>query len=342
MIERSHTCHVVALLVCIVVAGVGLASPAAALQQEDTNETSVDSPETPEEYLQTFREMEGSSAYGNYSEFELVRSQAVQDVQVGEFTDAKEERMEHVYLLLVSFERAYASQTNGSHDEALEHAHRTRELTEQLRSIEGGEPYALSAELALDRFYEQTGQELLNDAEQATTTPDRITLLNQSSVAYDRAGAADRFAEIEARLSRLEQNFASDRERMEEQDDRMSTFLDSCTECGSVVGVLSSHNVGVFSKYPRSLSAERASGEAISIAAQHGLDEEQSSLEERQATVQSYRQNLALVAGSFVLTFSLVVGLLAAVVTWRLMLWRRDLVEAERGDVVLMGEMLDA
>lgn len=330
------------VLTILVVAGFVILSGFALPVGADTTGQQDETPETPEEYLAAFQALDGAEAFETHSEFEVIRSQAVQDTQVGEFTADKEERMTYVLKLLWTFDEAMEAQATESYDRALTLGNESRDIAAQLQDVPQGEQYALLADIAVDRFYEQTAQTLLSDAEETDSTPDRIELLSQAALAYNQAGATERYGQVAVRVDETTQQFESDVASIDESEETMAAFLESCGDCGDAVSLITSEHLGVFGLYAESLSALGAGEEGLSLAEQHALDDVESTLSADYDQSTEYRQNLAVASVSLILGYSLVLGLIVSVVTWRLMLWKRDLTDSQHGEVILMGEMLNA
>ena len=301
-----------------------------------------DLPDTPEEYLSTFQRLEGTEAFETHTEFEIIRSQAVQDAQVGEFTASTEQRLETVLMLLTTFEDAVEERENENYAEAIALGNEARELADELREIERGEEYALLADIALGRFYEETGESLLAAAEETDNTPERIELLSESARAYDQAGATERFGQVEIQADRTEQEFTTDLETINETDEELSAFVDRCEECNSADDIISNEHVSVFGLFADAMSAMSAGDQGISLADQHGLTNVEEEMRTNREIASEYRQNLAIASATLLLGYSVTIGLVAALITWRVMLWKRDFTDSQYGDVILMGEMLNA
>lgn len=330
------------ILPVVFVAGIVLLSGVALPVGADTTAQQDEMPETPEEFLAAFQGLEGTESFEAHSEFEVIRSQAVQDTQVGEFTADKEERLTYVLELLWTFDEAMESQQNESYDRALTLGNESRELAGQLRDVPQGEQYALLADIALDRFYEQTAQTLLTEAEETESTPVRIELLSQAALGYNQAGATERYGQVTVRVDETTQQFQSDVDAINESEETMNAFLETCTDCDDALSLITSEHLGVFGLYADSLSALAAGEEGLALADQHALDGVESTLTADHEQATEYSQALAVASVSLVLGYSLLLGSIVAVVTWRLMLWKRDLMDSQHGEVILMGEMLNA
>lgn len=318
---------------------VSMASGVAAGADEET-------PETGDEFLDVFQALEGTDSFETYSELEVVRSSAVQDAQVGEFTATTEQRLELVLSLLEEFDRTAQLraevQPQEADGEVFESGTRVRNITEQLRQVEDGEEYALLADIALDRLFTERAETLLAEADQADTTPEQLRLLSLSATGYDKAGATERLAEVEVRRQETNQTFARDRVRINETAADLDRFLDRCVECDSLADLVAEEHVSVFGLYTDSLSLDEQASEAISLAARHGLDDRETELRGLRGTVDDHGTTLGVTSAVLVQGYSAATGLVVALVTWRLMIWRRDVVDSQRGDVVLLGEMLNA
>lgn len=299
-------------------------------------------PETPEEFLATFQTLEGTEAFERYSEFEIIRSQAVQDAQVGEFTPAKEERLTHILELLRTVDEAVEMQDTGAYEDALTLGDEAAEIIDDLRTVERGEEYALLAEIALDRFYAETAETLLAEAEETDTTPTRIDLLSQAAASYNRAGETEQFGQLSLRVDETEQRFQTDLDTINESSAELDAFLDECDDCDSAADVIMEEGLSVFGLYSDSLGALSSGKEALSMAERHGLSDVEGALNADYEAANENSQTLAVASVTMLVGYSTVVGLVVALVTWRLMLWKRDFTDSQHGDVVLMGEMLNA
>ena len=336
-ITRTHACLA---LCCVLLVGfgslpTGASMPGAELAQEENQPTDA------EEFIQAFDEREGSEVTEEYSELEIIRSQAVQDAQVGNFTSETQARLELVWQLFNAFEAAHHAEQEGSYDDSLTNASEARGLVTELRDAPGGEQYASASAVALDRFYEELGESLLALAEETAETPERITLLSQSATAFDEAGDADRFAEVELQADETQQEFENDYEQLNESSETVETFVSACEDCDSVIDRVTADPLSVFDEYVDSREAVDAGEEATGIADRHNLDDEQEAIAGPYEEAQSNQGTLAMASATVVLSYSAAVGIVAAILLWRLLHWRRDLFAAKRGDVILMGEMYD-
>jgi hypothetical protein len=335
--KTIHGTTVLVVTVCLILGLSGVVPGAAATIQQDE-----EPPDTPEEFLATFQALEGTESFEAHSELEVIRSQAVQDVQVGEFTDAKEQRLSYVLELLWTFDDAVRMQENESYDRALALGNESRDIAAQLRETEQGEQYALLADIALDRFYEQTAQTLLSEAEETENTPTRIKLLSQTALAYNEAGATERFGQVALRADETTQEFEADLETINETNAVLTGFLETCTDCEDVGTLVTGEGFSVFGLYADSLSALSAGEDGTALAEQHALSDVETRMSEDREQAAEYSQTLAMASASLILGYSTVLGLVVAVITWRLMLWKRDFTDSQYGDVILMGEMLNA
>ena len=336
------------LVVAIALLTVPLASPTVTATDDapavasPTVQQQTGSADSAGEYLAEFQALNGSEAFENYSEFEVLRSQAVLAVQVGEFTDSEREQMQYVLDVLLRFRNAYQYQQNGSYQAAIDAANNTSVASDQLRETDGGQQYALLADVALERFYGQTGQALQTLAEQQNSTPRRIDTLQQAAMAYQRSGSPDRHAQVLIRVDSTRTSYRADVATMNESAVAASEFTENCGDCGGVVGAVTAYGLGVFPRYRQSLTASRQAREAAALAAQHGLSSRSESLATLQSELDSRQSTLALASLTVILAYASVVGLLAAIISRQLLSWRRDLDAATSGDSVLLGAMLDA
>jgi hypothetical protein len=297
-------------------------------------------PDSASGFLSTFRSMEGTTAYQRYSEFEIVRSQAIFEVQIGEFTPSERRRMELVVRTLRTFREGYAYQQNGSYDAAIESANETSELLSELREVDGGERYAVLGEIALERFYARNGQALQTRAEQQETTPRRIDTLRRAALAYQRAGDTDRYSTVLVRVDRVRQSYRSDAETLNASAASASSFLKGCTACSGGQEAALTYGASVFTRYQRAIAASQDASTALALAEKHGLTDRAEELSQLQEELTASRTSLAVASVIAFSAYAFVLGLIAAVIAWRLTHWRQDLEAAARGDSILMGEML--
>ena len=335
------------LVVALALVTVPLASATATATQDSHAIASpvqqqTSSPETAGEYLSAFQSLNGSEAYQNYSELEVLRSQAVLAVQVGEFTETEAQQMTLVLDILRTFRDAYRFQQNGSYQAALDAANNTSETSTELRGMEGGEQYAVLTEVALERFYGETGQSLQTLAEQQNATPRRIEALEQAAMAYQRGGSADQQAQVLIRVDRTRSAYRADVESMNESVATATEFTDNCGNCDDIAGAIRSYRLGVFPRYSQSLVASQETREAVALATQHGLSDRSESLATLQSQIDSRQSTLALASLAIIVAYAAIIGLFAAIVSRQLLSWRRDLSAATSGDSVLLGAMLDA
>lgn len=331
--------YTVTLLLAALALSVAIA-PGTALQ----NNTTDTDPETAGEFVSALDSLGETQALAEYSEFEAIQSQAIQELQVGQF-EKKKSGTATVLQVLQLFNRTFQAAQQGSYRQALTRANETRALNEQLRD-EGAEQYALLSDIGLDRFYEQTAQELQNRADTITRTPNRISVLLQAGAAYREAGASDRFADTQLRVEQLRERFESDYQELNASQERLETFVEDCEDCESMNEIVE-FDVSVLevpSLYSESESALSAGDSALKLANRHNLTNLTStnqSLTQQYNTAEEYNRQLLIASGAIIMTVSVVLGVLVWGITRRLLSWKRDFVDAHRGEIILMGEMLD-
>ncbi|MBX0325233.1 hypothetical protein EGH21_19590 [Halomicroarcula sp. F13] len=342
--NRYFVVLIVALSI-VTVPVVGSAMPAsgetATVSQTTTfAQTNESQPDSASAYLATFRGLNGTAAYTTYSEFEVIRSQAVLAVQIGNFTETEAERMRLVLNLLQTFQTAYGRQQAGEYGAAIEAANDTSKISQQLRAVEGGERYAVLAEVALERFYARTGQALQSAAESESVTRERIETLRRAALAYQRAGATDRYSQVLIRVESSEQSYRADVSSMNESAAAASSFVNGCSNCGGLVTALTGYGFGVFPKYRAAQEATRETDGALALAEQHGLSARAQALADLRSSVEDTRSTLALASATLIVGYTVILGLFCSLIAWRLVVWQRDLEAAAHGDSVLVGAML--
>lgn len=318
----------------------GSGTPALAAGQADCGPDPQSMPESRDGYLATLRDLNRTESFEAYTEFELVRSQSLLEVQTGEFGREKRRRTELTLDLLWTFDRAYACRESGQFAAALSIANESAGVATALGETGGGQLGVL-ADLALTRFYRSLGTELLNRAEDLERTPDRIEALQQAAIAFRRAEATEQFSRLTVRLDRVRRTYRSDMAVYNESMARATTFLEGCTDCESPVEALRTHRAGTFDVF---LDARRVSGEtsvARETAATHNLEERVQRADSLGSRLGAAVRALGLAAGGVMVGAAVVLAVVAAAIAWRLATWRRDVEASRVGDVVLVGEMLD-
>jgi len=302
----------------------------------------ADSLDSAGEYLSALQTLNGTEAFRSYSEFEVLRSQAILAVQVGEFSDREQQQMNYVLDVLRTFRDAYRLQQNGSYEAAIEAANATSTTSDRLRGTDRGEQYALLVDVALERFYGKTGQALQNRAEQQSSTPRRLDTLQQAALSYRRSGSPDRTAQVLLRVDSTQTTYRADVDAMNASATTTTQFIDNCGDCSAAAEAITTYGLGVFPRYRQSLAASQEIRGAVDLADKHGLADRSESLSQAQTTVESSQSTLALASASVIVAYVTLLGLAAAVVSRQLLSWYRDLHAATRGDSVLLGAMLDA
>lgn len=301
------------ITIALIVSGTAAASGAAA------------PPESRNGYLNSFRDLQGADALEQYSELEVVRTQAIAEVQAGEFSDRKETRMRRALEAMRSFVAATRLAENGSHVESLAAANRTASHLEGLRASDGRQ-YAALIRLALDRFYENQGQRIYETAQATDSTPRQLRLLSHAATAYQRAGAVERFSTITVELERTRARYRSDLDRMNASTAAANDFVDTCASaCDSPVTALTSLGPGVFARYGAARDASRSARTANQLAADHGLSDRTEALSELRARTERAVISLAVGSAAALLGYGVVVALVAAALAHRLVAWARDI-----------------
>jgi len=311
---------------------------AACLEEADVDDRM---PETRDEFLATFRTMNGTAAFGSYTEFEIIRSQVLLNVQAGSFETSDREQSQQVVRLLRRFTEAYACQQSGEFAAALALANDTDAVASELAASGNGQFGAL-ADLALTRFYTRLGEELRARGETIDRTPDRIETFELAALAFRRAGATDQFAQLSVRLDETRQTYQADMSQYNESMAAAGSFVDGCGACVSPGTALAAFGTGVFDRYLGARTASTETAEAAELARKHALEDRAARAESLGADVAATRDSLAVAAAGGMVGFAAVVALVAGLLGSRLAAWRRDLRDTQVGNVVLVGEMLDA
>lgn len=297
-------------------------------------------PETADEYLAAFRELSGTPAFEQYTEFETIRSLAVSKLQVVEFDDGTEREMETVLVLLQSFDESYRAAENGSIDESLATANLTGEQVESLR--EQGLTYAPLADLALSRFYEDQGDALLEAGSNTARTPETLQLLERASTAFRRAGASQKFSQVNLRVERLRSEYERDVARMDAAEERANDFLDACSSCDAAPATVTGEPFGTFERYQQAGGALSDVRDAERRAEENSLSERRSEFASLRSELSDVRATLAVASAALLVAYGLVVGLVATLVAHRLVVWRRTVDASNVGSIVVLTGGSDA
>ncbi|QZX99091.1 hypothetical protein [Halobaculum rubrum] len=290
--------------------------------------------ETADEFLAELRQYEDSPALSTYSEIEVMRGQAVTDVQTGEFTEADRERMTAVVTVLEEFTAAYGAAQNDSTEQSLERADATAQAIDQLEAA-GGDSYATLARLGLERFYRQRGEVLYERSREATNTSAELDDLESAAAAFEAAGASGRYSAVNAEASRVRAIYESDRKRMDAALSAAGTFVDDCGDaCGSPTAAITTLGPGVFGAYTDARSATADADVAAQLAEKHGLGTESERANRLATATNDALFSLSVAATVLSLVYALLVGLVAAAFGWRIATWADDVDGAKVGRIV--------
>jgi hypothetical protein len=158
--------------------------------------------------------------------------------------------------------------------------------------------------------------------------------------AFQRASATDQYARTTVELDRLRKEFEHDRDQLNRSVENASAFLSSCSTCGSVPAAAVGRSLGTFGRYQEARRAATAADQALTIANRHDLPTQE--YQSLRSDVRQYRQTLGVASAVLLMAYVVVVALGALLVTRQLLAWRRNLRQSRLGNVVLIGEMLDA
>jgi hypothetical protein len=299
-----------------------------------------DPPESSGEFLDAFLELQGATAFEEYTEFETVRSVGVASTQVGEFSAADRQRMDAVYRMLAAFDLAYREAQAGNYSRSLEAANRSAQALDDLQAANA--KYAPLAQLALDRFLRDQAGQLLEQAEDTEQTADRVRLLSQSARAYKLAGATGRFTEVSSREQRNRAELQEDVEIINGTIDDATAFLDSCTECSTASEAISGLGPDVFGSYRTAFALDGRLESSERRTSEHGLDEQREQIQSMQGEIGAIQRALALASSTLMIGFLLVVAVFTAALSLRVTVWHQDASRAGIGKSVLAEEVADA
>ena len=295
----------------------------------------VEEPETGDDFLTAFRELSERESLSAYSEFEVIRTQAIVAVQSGEFSDAKRTRMRAVLRTLVRFDAAYTAAQEGSLDTSLESATATREAVSTL-DASGGAVYGSLAGVALDRFFESLGERFEERARSdGVSTPARIDDLQRAGQAYRESGASDRFAEISVEAEQLQSAWERDQQEINESMATTQQFIERCGDaCASPVSTVTTHTIGVFGLYTDARTASAESSEAVRIADANGLSDRTAELQTVAEDASSTLLSLAIGSAVVLFAYALVLAIPTMFVASRISAWARDRRAADVGSIL--------
>jgi hypothetical protein len=294
----------------------------------------VDAPETSNEFLAAFRELSDRESLETYSEFEVIRTQAIVAVQAGEFDTADRERMRAVLRTLVRFDQAYRAAADGDLSGGLQTARETRETLSTLESA-GGTQYSSLAGVALDRFFRSLGEQFEERSRQGISTPERVAALERAGEAYRLGGESERFAEVTVRAESLASEYERDRAEMNESIAAAQAFGERCGEtCTSPVAAVTSHSVGVFSLYSDARAANAETSEAVRIAQSHNLGERTREVQAIADDSSGTLLSLAIGSALVVFAYALVLAIPTMFVASRMSQWAIDRRAASVGSIL--------
>ena len=324
--------------VATVIAGVpdGAAPPdlGGATARSDVD-VDVEAPQSGDDFLAAFRTLAGRESLSAYSEFEVIRTQAVVAVQSGSFDDADRTRMRGVLRTLVRFDAAYAAARNGSLEAGFESATATRAAVSELDSS-GGTVYSSLASVALDRFFRSLGERYEERSRaDGISTPKQIAALQRAGAAYRLAGASDRFAEVSVEAEQLASAWERDSRAINESMAATQGFLQRCgATCSGPVSAVSAHTLGVFGLYTDARAASAASSEAVRIAEANDLGGRTAELRAVADDASDTLLSLAIGSALLLFAYAFVVAVPTMFVASRMSAWARDRRAASVGSIL--------
>lgn len=298
-------------------------------------------PETPEEFVTALNDLRGSEALTEYPELDLARSQAVVEIQTGEaFTDADRQRMRNLLNALEAFQVAYANASSNP----VESVDTVDAAYESLTALEenGGDSYATLGFVAVERFYGVQGERIYQAAQDASSTPEELRLLDAAVHAYERSGDAQRYSEIRLERDETRAEYENDLQRHDTLAADAAGFLETCeAACESPVALVTTSPMSTFSTYTSALGAHDAAAQSASIASEHGLGDESDAASYRDTAFDAL-VNAGIASASLVLAYALTMVGIAAAVVWRLSTWAEDARAAANDRIVTPQEVENA
>ncbi|MEZ3115899.1 hypothetical protein RYH80_08205 [Halobaculum sp. MBLA0147] len=301
--------------------------PAAVADNEST-------PETADGYLDAFRSLSGEPALSEYAELDVLRSRAVAALQVGTFGDRERRQMRYTLATMRSFVSAYEAAQAGDRRRSLRLADETGDAVTALRDA-GATEYATLARLALERFYERQGDSLRARARNTTRTPEKIQLFEGAVQAYRDGNATGRLSSTSTNLERIAAEYRRDNRSLNASLAAVASFRASCDgRCDGAVTVAESFGVGTFSQYVAARRAVADATRARRLAAEHGLSGRVTRAEEQLAWARTALRSATLAAAGLLFGYALALGLVAALVVYRLTAWDADVAAANVGSIL--------
>ena len=313
----------------------GVASVDAALAGSSARaDVDVKAPQSSDDFLAAFRELSGQESLSAYSEFEVIRTQAVVAVQSGSFEDDDRARMRAVLRTLVRFDAAYTAAQNGSLESSFASARATREAVSTLDSS-GGTVYSSLATVAMDRFFRSLGERFEQRSRaEGTSTPEQIAALQRAGEAYRLGGSSDRFAQVSVEAEQLASAWDRDSREINESMATTRAFLDRCGACGDPVTAVTTYTVGVFGLYTDARGATAEGSEAVRIAEANSLGDRTTELARIADDASGTLLSLAVGSAVLLFAYAFVLAIPTMFVAGRISAWARDRRAASVGSVL--------
>jgi hypothetical protein len=300
---------------------------------------SADTPQTADEYFETFRSLQGTPAFQSYSEYESIRTFAVtRSQEVGSLNVNEERELNALLTVLQSFDGSYQLAQGGNYEEALSKADDVEQAIDELGG-EGARTEASLAQLGLTRFYESIASQAQQEAESAQRTPEEIDLLSVAATAYERAGLPNQAAQFTAQVEKMKAEYQFATEDMETATTDTQSFLADCSNCNGVSNAIASSPIALFSQYQRVQTLRNDAQEAVAKAKTHGVLSDHQQLTQMKSQIDSAWTALAVGASFILLFYGAVVALISTVVVTQLFSWKRDLDNVEVSKVVAGGDV---
>jgi len=299
---------------------------------------SADTPETANEYFETFRSLQGTPAFQSYSEFETIRTFSVtRSQEVGSLNIGEERELSGLLTLLQSFRNSYQSTQAGEFEQALSQAEDVEAAIDTLED-EGANTEASLAQLGLTRYYESIASDAQTQAESTQRTPEEVELLSIAASAYDRAGLPNQAAQFTAQVERMEAEYQFATEDIESATTEAQSFLSTCASCEGIGSAMASNPITLFTQYNQIQSVRNEVNGALEKAEIHGVADNQEQLTQAKSQIDSSWTALAVSTSFILLAYSIIVALISTVVVSKLFSWKRDLTNVEVAKVVAGGD----
>lgn len=299
---------------------------------------SANNPSTADEYFDTFRSLDGTASFQEYEEYGTLQTYATTRIQeISTFGSAEQQEMAAILQTMESFDSAYEEYQSDNFEQSIDHAQTAENGIESLSQYD--ETQASIAELGLNRLYEDIAQAALDEADQTDSTPKEVELLLLAAAAYEGAENTDEAAQFRLEAERLEAEYNSAIDQIEEAESETTAYVASCQDCNSLIGVFTGiiNPIAIFSEYDESQQAVSTIQIAQEAVETHGLEDRGNQVEAVSDDVRSIWISLMAASSIIVIMYGLVAAIITAILFDRIFAWRNTFAASRVDSVVQMG-----